>query len=172
MAGRKGLVLSTTISSFFPRPGHISLWEKWLQCPGEKFWVIVLAFQAHFHSLYYPPCPHLQLTICPTSRPVLSLENVDLEPRQAVYRGCLTEGWDKAGRGEEPSLPSLSCLAEHSLAWSLAEAPAWVAGPQEGEACPSSLHSQGAAGWLLQTLGAMTPGAGVDSAPSWLCPEH
>lgn len=81
------------------------------------------------------------------------------------------EGWDRAGQREEPSLPSLSCLAEHPLAWSLAEAPAWEGGPQDWDICPSSLSSQGATGWLLQILGAMIPGAGGDSAPSWLCPE-
>lgn len=45
------------------------------------------------------------------------------------------------------------------------------AGPQQQEACWSSLSSQGATVWLLQILGAKTPGAGGNSAPCWLCPK-
>lgn len=89
-------------------------------------------------------------------------------PGGLYEEGAPTESWDRERRGEEPSLPSLSCFAELPLAWGLAEVPDWEAGPREGEACPSS---QGATGWLLQILGVMTPGASGDSSslavPRW-----
>lgn len=90
---------------------------------------------------------------CPdSSARVLSSENVDPVPG-GLSEGCPPEGGDGAGRGEEPSLPSLTCL-----------------GPSRGPDGRLGLKNEGlpeqprATGWLLQTFRGKTLGAGGDSS--------
>ena len=87
-----------------------------------------------------------------------------------ISEGDAPRGLGQGRRRKRALLAKSELLWGHPCGWALAEAPDPEAS-QEGEACPHSLSIGGATQGLLPVLRAMTPGAGGDSAPYWLCPE-
>lgn len=98
-------VLSISIKTF-SLPGNFSLLDEWSQCPGEKIWVNVLPF----HPTTSLPPPPLADHVPRSPHLCVILRECGPKAQVGCVKGCPTDGWNRAGQGEEPSLPSLSCL--------------------------------------------------------------